>query len=198
MIPIEVIAQSTSESAASNTNSLPSLIDLGVSAAIALVVALVTMKVKLSVLETNLENADKKIKTLEDDVKENSKELNQMKGRQEVATQSPLSLTDVGKETFRNSGAEDYIKKNKDILIEKFKNVDGAFDIQEKSKDIVKEILKSKNDASPELKKIKEYLFSEGREVEQFAVIMAIGLRDVVLGEKNIPVSSLHPRPPER
>ena len=184
---IQALAQSTSTTSTNGIHLL-SILDVMVPALIALGVAYATIKAKLSTLEKGSETIERKVEILEKDVKEILKELNQMKGREEVSRQSPLSLTEVGVKTFSESGAERYIEKHRDTLLKKFKDIETPFDIQEKSKDIVRVILKNESDISPELKRIKEYLFKEGKDVEKFITVMSIGLRDVVLQHKNIPV----------
>ena len=105
-----------------------------------------------------------------------------MWGKENISTNSPATLTEKGKGLLKESGAEECVEKNKDILLKEFENISDPFDIQEKSLKVAEQVLRKD-------KKVKAYLFQKGEKgVGEVAEVAAIALRDIVLKHKGIDV----------
>jgi hypothetical protein len=105
-----------------------------------------------------------------------------------VKARSPLSLTDFGQSLLKTSGGEEYIDKYFNDLYQSVeaKKPKTAYDVQELSK---KALDDRKNDDS--FNPLKEYLFKEGRLIDDLVLVMSIYLRDKILDKKNWSVSDI-------
>lgn len=92
-----------------------------------------------------------------------------------VKRESPISLTDKGKALLLDSGGQAYIEANKSALIEaiRAKTPTSAYDVQEMAKQVIQE-----KSSSPEFVPIKNYLYSEGLDLERAVTVLGIHLRD--------------------
>ena len=106
-----------------------------------------------------------------------------MEGRMEpyVKRESPLVLTEKGEKVLEKSGAKKYIESNKENLIKGFEHIDIPLDIQEKAKHVMNEKLREDN-------AIKDYVFREGEDMDNLAMVAGIELRDIVFAYKGITI----------
>ena len=106
-----------------------------------------------------------------------------LEGRMEpyVKRKSPMSLTERGEKFLEVSGAKEYIQNNLENLISKFETIEAPLDIQEKAKQVMAEKLRENND-------IKAYVFREGEDMDNLAVVAGIELRDLVIKHKGIEI----------
>lgn len=117
-----------------------------------------------------------------DEISDRLSKLEGIREEQLVSRKSPLSLTDAGNKLLSESGAEAYLKDNKDKLFEHFTAGITKLDIQSKSREIIKEEIKKTNvDA---LNNIKEYAYNQGKDYEDLIDVMSIRLRDMFIEEK--------------
>ena len=106
---------------------------------------------------------------------------------EQLATKkSPVSLTNAGEKMLEESGGKKYLEINKDELIKEFSDMKNAFDIQEKAKEIIRQKIKESD-----FEEIKEYLFKEGKGVDDIELVMGLCLRDIVLEKKSISVDKV-------
>ena len=97
-------------------------------------------------------------------------------------SESPIKLTDKGSVLLKESGAEEFIEKNKESLLKHFEGVHEPFDIQTKALKVSEQELQKD-------RKVKEYLFQKGAKgVGEVAEVAGIALRDIVFKEKEIQV----------
>ena len=108
-------------------------------------------------------------------------------GKALAKEQSPLTLTEVGRTLLHDSGGKKYIEDNKESLLQEFRDVDNAFDIQERAKDVMREKIRETNG----LADIKTYLFTNGKSVEDIVLVVGLELRDVVFAHKGITVEQV-------
>ena len=141
-----------------------------------------------------------KVDSLCEDVKEHKKEIREirdmavecktsLKEREPlVSRRNPLVLSDKGKAVLTESGGKAFIDGNLQELKEKLNalNMETAYDIQESSKSVIDEMKDDKR-----LNPIKEYLFKEGREIEEIVLIFGIYLRDIILKEMGIEITEI-------
>ena len=98
-----------------------------------------------------------------------------------AGAESPISLTTDGTTLLKESGAEEYIERNKENLLKKFKHVTEPYDIQKKAGDVmIEELVKDKN--------IKSFLYRNGEKMIDVADVASIALRDIVLEHKGIAI----------
>ena len=102
--------------------------------------------------------------------------------KENTRNDSPVSLTEKGVLLLKESGAEEFVERNKNDLLKHFEHVDEPFDIQEKSLEIVEQELRKD-------KKVKEYLFQNGAKgMGEVVEVAGIALRDIVLEHKGIAI----------
>lgn len=151
-----------------------------------------------------------------DDLKENMKECQAKNGATdikiiELATKidertraysstltkrkSPLSLTEAGDELLILSGGKHYVEEHFGTLLEMIeaKKPQTAYDIQECSKSVLEA-----QSAKPSFNHLKNYLFKEGRMLEDLITVMGIFLRDAVLAHKKIHVGEIDKSDPNQ
>lgn len=141
-----------------------------------------------------------KVDTLENDVRDLKREVREIRDKviacetslkeREPLTkrESPISLTDKGNKTLKDSGAEKFIDDNFDSLFKKIegKHPKAAYDIQEISKNVLEDM---QNDDL--FNDLKEYAFKEGREIEDIILVAGIHLRDKVLMKKGLNIKDI-------
>ena len=144
---------------------------------IAFAVWVATLAQKVRNIENTVSNRDKhgeRLAALESKVG--------LWNKENLKTESPVSLTDKGHLLLKESGAEEHITNNKKDLLKHFSEMDDPFDIQEKALKIATEELRKD-------KKIKAYLFQKGAKgIEEVAEVAGIALRDIVFKEKGMKV----------
>ena len=92
---------------------------------------------------------------------------------------SPISLTTAGTTLLKESGAEEYIERNKESLLKRFKDIAEPYDIQKKAEVVmVEECMKNKG--------IKSFVYRNGGKMVDVASVASIALRDIILKERNI------------
>ena len=96
---------------------------------------------------------------------------------------SPLNLTDKGTALLEESGAKEYIEKNKESLLKQFEDMTIPYDIQKKAGEVMSEELEKDEG-------VKEFVFRKGEFMKDVADVAGIALRDVVLEHKGIEVNS--------
>ena len=96
-------------------------------------------------------------------------------------TDSPVSLTVDGTTLLKESGAEEYIEKNKESLLKQFEDITEPYDIQKKATEVM--IVKMGND-----KDIKDFVFRKGENMRDVVYVASIALRNVVLEHKGIDI----------
>lgn len=94
---------------------------------------------------------------------------------------SPISLTDRGTRVLVESGGQKFVDDNYDSLATEMdaKSPHTSYDVQEWAREIIESL---KEDVR--LNPIKEYLYKEGMEWNDVAVVLGIYLRDKVLKTK--------------
>ena len=115
--------------------------------------------------------------------------ISELEGAQKerlATSKSPMSLTDAGKKMLEDSGGKNYIHSHKEVLFDEFSDADTAFDIQERAKSVIRERLDHSD-----FKEIKEYLYKEGKSVDDIVLVMGLYLRDEALKNKNIGVEQV-------
>ena len=96
-----------------------------------------------------------------------------------AGAKSPISLTADGTALLKESGAEEYIEKNKENLLKKFKDITEPYDIQKKAGEVmIEELVKNKD--------IKDFLYRKGGKMTDVADVASIALRDIVLKYKGM------------
>ena len=95
---------------------------------------------------------------------------------------SPLKLLDGGVALYKESGAEEYVEKNKEDLLKHFEDIHEPYDIQQESVFLMlKELSKDKD--------IKNYVFNNAEDtIKDVADVAGIALRDIVLKHKGIKI----------
>lgn len=119
--------------------------------------------------------------------------------RRTVASNSPISLTDIGKEIARNIEANRILEENKSKLINEveFAHPQNAYDIQMSSMQIAKEKMVAllKED---DLIKIKEEAYKNGILIEDVMSIFGVLLRNEILQRRGIPISDVDRHQPDQ
>lgn len=105
-------------------------------------------------------------------------------------TNSPLSLTEIGKELLLKSGALDFMEKNKKDLIKEIINRDpkSAYDVQEICKQVIFEKVNT-DDFIP----LKDYIYEESLTLDILVISMGLYLRDKVLIKLEMPKTIIRP-----
>ena len=98
-----------------------------------------------------------------------------------INSKSPLTLTEKGMLLLKDSGAEEYIEKNKEALLGHFKDINKPYDIQEEAMMLMGQKLKD-ND------QVKDYLFHNAKPIKDVVDVAGIALRDIVFKEKDIKI----------
>lgn len=101
-----------------------------------------------------------------------------------ASSNSPLHLTQKGREHFENSGCRAYFEKHLQKWMEHFKEFDKDYTIHDEARKFIKEQYEQDNNA--DFEDIKAYMFNEGVPHDQILLMMSIGLRDMVCKEKGI------------
>jgi hypothetical protein len=104
--------------------------------------------------------------------------------------QSPLSLTDTGKEILLKSGIKEAADNFKDTLLEKIKsgNHDTAYDVQENVRRLFQEFDFGKEYVT----KIKEYSFQSGKwSLYDILDVGSIYFRDIALSELGLKIEDI-------
>lgn len=140
---------------------------------------------RVSKTEVEIKNLETNIKNLETNI------LSWRKADIGSAN-SPISLTDLGKEIAIEINADEIFKKHRsalEVLVEK-KELKSAYDIQEVSMKVVEENLIEV--LTPEESvALKEVAFSRGKELGDFMIIFGVKLRDYILDKHDIQISEV-------
>lgn len=109
-----------------------------------------------------------------------------------VKAQSPISLTEAGREIVKQISAETIFKKHSKKLIGlvEAKSPKNAYDIQQSSFTVAKrELIDLLNEE--ELGAVKKVAFERGLLVEDLMTVFGILLRNRILEDKNIPIAEV-------
>lgn len=106
-----------------------------------------------------------------------------------IKRESPLNLTEPGKEVLNKSGGKNFIDLNQEKLIESIKNrvPKTAYDVQEISKLVITECTNI-----DEFNVIKNYLYASGLDIELMIEMLSLYLRDLALKELGFKVTDIH------
>ena len=96
-----------------------------------------------------------------------------------AGAKSPISLTADGTTLLKESGAEEYIEKNKESLLKQFESITEPYDIQKKAGEVMIEGLVKDKD-------IKDFVYRKGEKMIDVADVASIALRDIVLKHKGV------------
>ena len=90
---------------------------------------------------------------------------------------SPVSLTDEGAILLKESGAGDYIEKNKEGLLRQFENITAPYDIQERAGELMTEKLRN-NDT------VKDFAFVKVKGWETLLMLLVLNCGILYCGIK--------------
>ena len=97
-----------------------------------------------------------------------------------IGFKSPLTLLEEGVALYKESGAKEYIEKNREDLLKHFEHIDAPFDIQEEAMRLL--FLKLRED-----EKVKDYVYRHPENsIKGVADVAGIALRDIVFEDKGI------------
>lgn len=107
-------------------------------------------------------------------------------------SQSPISLTDLGREIAQHIGAESILNKYASKLVTHVedKNPKNAYDIQKCAFHVARNEMKDLLNEE-ELNKIKNEAFSRGLPLEEIFSLFGILIRNRVLANKGIPIADV-------
>lgn len=93
-------------------------------------------------------------------------------------TNSPVGLNDKGKALLLDSGGKTYIDAHQDELVKEIqaRSPKSAYDVQQAAIEVIKAHADS-DDFVP----LKNYIFSEGVDLSNLALVMGIALRDIAM-----------------
>jgi len=153
---------------------------------IPLAVSLITAIATFFVYKEKVSNLEKEVDKLRTEVKEiRDKAIaceTSLREREPLARRkSPVSLTDRGTSVLQDSGAKKFINDNFEELMRKVNesNPQTSYDVQERAREIVESL---SNDVR--INTMKDYLFKEGMDFSDLALVMGIYLRDKILENK--------------
>lgn len=156
------------------------------SSIISFIVSLFVLFVRLGSYKQKIDIFDSSIKELKNEMKDVNTRVSKIEGGLErdrayggiVKAKSPLSLTDKGRRVLQESGAQNYLDKNKSILIKEIEacKPKSSYDVQEFSKQVL-DSHKNEDDFI----EIKEYVYKNGLVLDHVIMGMAIYLRDYAL-----------------
>ena len=138
-------------------------------------------KTDIKVLVERIDNLITTITKLENNF---NKHRHTESGQVLVMGDSPLHLTDVGKEHFEKSGTKAYLQKHLLEWYADFEDINTNYEIQDKAREYMEAHYKESTDA--DFKKIKAYFFNEGILPEQTLLMMSVALRDMICDKKGI------------
>jgi hypothetical protein len=177
------------------------------------------MKKTATIYQTTLDRLiSKKLTKVETKVDSSEKHIDKLQGRVDliyqyintkspIKAQSPTSLTEVGNEIVKNISANEILEKYKEKLCKEVEknNPQNAYDIQKQSQnayDIQKQsfyIVRNKMKellSEEELLKVKNEAYNRGLLIDDIISVFGILLRDLILKEKQIPISDVDKHTP--
>ena len=134
-------------------------------------------------LTERVDNLIKEVKELKKDFK---KHAHSAQNELIVESNSPLQLTERGREHFENSGCRAYFEKHLQEWLKDFEGLDKDYRIHEKAREVIEE--KYKQNTDPNIEDIKAYMFNEGVPHDKTMLMMSIGLRDMICEKKGITI----------
>lgn len=95
-------------------------------------------------------------------------------------SKSPIGLTEKGDDLLKRSSADAFVLQHKNELVKKIKDQKPptAYDVQEMARQIVESL---KDDVR--FKPFKDFVYTEGIDLEPIFIVMSIYLRDIALAE---------------
>lgn len=166
--------------------NIETVITVGASIILSIASGLLIFWGKFSSAETEIKNLKDKVGELEKRLNETCEKLAKEEGRSErdrahddlTQRESPISLSDKGKALLLDSGGQTYIETNRENLIQAIRdrNPQSAYDVQEFAKQVIRE-----KSSEPNFIPIKNYLYTQGLDLDRAVTVLGIQLRDVAL-----------------
>jgi len=156
--------------------------------AISALIAFIVSSMKIGEYKTKVDTACTDIAKLEQQARELSTELTKCSTKIDERTrsyastltkvESPVSLSNMGKDLVSRSGADKFVLDNQTDLIDKIrtKTPHSAYDVQTFAREVVEEI---QNESR--FKPLKDFAFKEGLDLDPIFIVMGIYLRDIAL-----------------
>ena len=147
-------------------------------------------KARKVAVSTRVDKLEKAVKSMEKTVKSILNDVGVIKMAVGIPTEkshkigfaSPLKLLEGGVTLYKESGAAEYVEKNKEGLLKHFKNIHEPYDIQQEAVWLLlKGLSKDKG--------IKNYVFHNAEDtMKDVADVAGIALRDIVFEHKGIDI----------
>lgn len=132
-------------------------------------------------LRTRTDNSEKEVKELTKQLTACATKIDertQSAASSLVKRKSPISLSEMGEDLLKKSGADKFVLENQSELVEKIRkeNPSTAYDVQEAAKRVVSSLVDDEK-----VIPLKNYAFKEGLELNNIFLVTAIYLRDIAL-----------------
>lgn len=169
-------------------NTEPPVIQIdALQGAIALVILIGTIGVGWGKLKASVTHIGKQVDTLIDEMKDATTRLTRIESGAAglTATKSPISLTEKGESALNDSVLKEFIDGNKKSLVDLCENgheLSTAYDVQE----AVFAFMEDYHFPHEIERKLKNYAFENGLNMEMMRRVGAIYLRDIVIEDKGL------------
>ena len=143
----------------------------------------VTVSTRVGKLEKTVKSMEKAVKSILDDIDVIKAAVGiPTEKPNKIGFASPLKLLEGGVSLYKESGAAEYVEKNKEGLLKHFKNIHEPYDIQQEAVWLLLKKLSKDKD-------IKNYVFNNAEDtIKDVADVAGIALRDIVLEHKGIEI----------